>query len=231
VVYYFLDTLGESEVTAGFENFQKKFSSVTCADVGDLSGRNPYKAIDSSASLQSAIHLICHWKVHRVPLVDITGTLQHIFSQSHLVKHLAKFIQLFPFVSETVSSLHLGYKDTIISVSANSLVKDAFSVMRDNNVSGVGVLDDYGHLTGTLSVSDLRHIGYSAELFHKCFLKVTEFLQQTSQNLVIVHPSATVGRVAQIFSTTRVHRIFVVEDNKPIGVISLFDFIKLFDSK
>jgi len=231
VLHHFLDTLDETEVLAGFESFQNKLSSVTCGDVSDLSGHNPYKAIDSSAPLQSAIHLICTWKVHRVPLVDINGNLQHVFSQSYLVKYLAKFIQLFPFVSQTVSDLKLGYKYKVIPVTATSLVKDAFNVMRDNKISGVGVVDDSNNLVGALSTSDLRAIGYTEELFPKCYLRVSEFLRLIGQHLVMVHPSDTIGRVAQIFSTTDVHRIFVVVDNKPIGVISLYDFIQLFDSK
>jgi len=232
VLHHFLDALDETEVLAGFDTYQNILSSVTCGDVSDLSGHNPYKAIDSSAPLQSAIHLVCTWKVHRVPLVDINGNLQHVVSQSYLVKYLAKFVQLFPFVGQTVSDLKLGYKDKVISVTASSLVKDAFNVMRDNNVSGVGVVDDSNNLVGALSVSDLRSIGYTEELFPKCYLRVSEFLRITGQHLVKVLPSDTVGRVAQIFSTTDVHRIFVaVEDNKPIGVISLYDFIQLFDLK
>jgi len=60
---------------------------------------------------------------------------------------------------------------------------------------------------------------------------VKEFLALIGQHLIIVTPDATVGRVAQIFSTTGIHRVFVVLDNKPIGVIALFEFLQLFDDE
>jgi len=231
IVHHLLNTLNEGDVKTGYDNFKERFSNVTCGDVSDLSDRNPYKATDTSGTLQAAVNLICHWKVHRVPLVDINGTLQHIFSQSYLVKVLSKFIQLFPFVNKTVADLALGIKEHVITVPKSSLVKDAFEVMRDKNISGVGVLDKTGKLVGVLSVSDLRLIGYNADIFDKLYLKVSKFLKLIGQNrLVVIDATATVGRIAQIFITTGVHRIFVVTDGRPVGVISLYDFILLFDN-
>jgi len=63
-------------------------------------------------------------------------------------------------------------------------------------------------------------------------LKIQKFIKLIGQNhLITVDPLTTVGRVAQIFITTNVHRIFVIDGNeKPIGVISLHDFIMLFDN-
>jgi len=170
-------------------------------------------------------------EVHRVPLVDYSGSLQHIFSQSYIVKILSKYIQLFPFVNKTVGELSFGYKD-IITVYQNSTVKQAFELIRDYGISGVGVIDNIGKLCGCLSVSDLRLIGYSGDMFDKFYMKVSKFLKLIGQTrLITVDNTVTVGRVAQIFISTGVHRIFVLDGNdKPIGVISLYDFIMLFDN-
>uniref|UniRef100_A0A6B2LB69 CBS domain-containing protein n=1 Tax=Arcella intermedia TaxID=1963864 RepID=A0A6B2LB69_9EUKA len=232
ILHHFLQTLSPANPQQGFQAFQEKFAGVSCEEVSDLSGANPFKSIDVAAPVQSAISLLCNWKVRRVPLVDIDGSLQHVLSQSFIVRYLARYVQLFPFVDSTVGSLKLGHKEELYTISEDALVKDAFSLMRDHNISGVGVTDTHGNLVGTMSVTDLKHIGYSQEIFSKCFLKISQFLGQAGKkNLVVVDSEATVGRVAQIFSTTGLHRIFVVEGSKPIGVISLFDFLQLFDTK
>jgi len=231
IVHHFLNVLNEEDVKEGYDSFKNRFSDVTCGGVSDLSGRNPYKATDTAGTLQAAVNLICHWKVHRVPLVDIDGTLQHVFSQSYLVRNLSKYSQLFPFVDKTVGELALGYKDHIITIPKSTIVKEAFEIIRNSDISGVGVLDKEGKLIGVFSVSDLRLIGYNADIFEKLYLKVSKFLKLIGQNrLVVVDPSTTVGRIAQIFITTGVHRVFVINEGKPIGVISLLDFIQLFDN-
>jgi CBS domain-containing protein len=231
VVHHFLNVLNEDDLKEGYESFKKRFSGVTCGEASDLSGRNPYKATDTSGTLQAAVNLICHWNAHRVPLVDISGSLQHIFSQSYIAKALSKYIQLFPFVNKTITELNLGFKDNIITVRDNSIVKDAFELMRKSDISGVGVVDENHHLVGVLSVSDLREIGYDKDIFAKLCLKISDFLHLIGQTrLVTVDPNTTAGRVAQIFITTGVHRIFILKEGKPVGIIALFDFIKLFDN-
>jgi CBS domain-containing protein len=231
VVHHFLNVLNEKDVKEGYDSFKKRFAGVTCGEVSDLSGRNPYKATDTSGTLQAAVNLICHWKAHRVPLVDISGSLQHVFSQSYIAKALSKYIQLFPFVNKTITELNLGFKDNIITVLDNSIVKDALELMRKSDISGVGVVDAQNHLVGVLSVSDLREIGYDKDIFVKLYLSVSDFLKLIGQTrLVTVDAKTTVGRVAQIFITTGVHRIFILKEGKPVGIIALFDFIKLFDN-
>jgi len=231
IVHHVLNIINEDEIKTGYKGYKDRISSIKCGYISNLSKRNAYKAADTNGTVQAAVDLICHWKVHRVPLVDYSGSLQHIFSQSYIVKILSKYIQLFPFVNKTVGELSFGYKE-IITVYQNSTVKQAFELIRDYGISGVGVIDNIGKLCGCLSVSDLRLIGYSGDMFDKFYMKVSKFLKLIGQTrLITVDNTVTVGRVAQIFISTGVHRIFVLDGNdKPIGVISLYDFIMLFDN-
>jgi len=232
IVHHVLNIINEDEIKTGYKGYKDRISSIKCGYISNLSKRNAYKAADTNGTVQAAVDLICHWKVHRVPLVDYSGSLQHIFSQSYIVKILSKYIQLFPFVNKTVGELALGYKENVFTVQLQSTVKQAFDLMRDHNISGVGVIDNIGKLCGCLSASDIRSIGYNSDMLDKFYMEVSKFLILIGQNrLITVDYLATVGRVAQIFITTGVHRIFVVNGNgKAIGVISLTDFILLFDN-
>jgi len=91
-----------------------------------------------------------------------------------------------------------------------------------------------------LSSSDLKALGYNVEMFSLFDLTVSEFLAQVRAKqppdfpkVLAVTPDTTIATVAKLFEKNKVHRLFVVENvdsMKPIGVISLFDFLVLFGS-
>jgi len=114
--------------------------------------------VDSVASLRAVIDLIVHYKVHRIPIVDSDGELQSVLSQSQVAQYLVQYMDLFDWTKKTVDELKLGYRQVVV-VPNNMVTKDAFKVMRDTGVSGVGVVDGNQKLVGVLSTSDLRYVG------------------------------------------------------------------------
>jgi len=213
-------------------------AKVTCIEVSDLSGKDPWKGVDSGASLQAVVDLLNHYKIHRIPVIDSTGELHTILSQSRVVQYLAQYIDMFTFAQETVEQHKLGYRDSVVVVSTESVAKDAFEVMRDKGVSGVGVVDENQKLVSAVSTSDLRAVVYSKHHFERLNLSVSDFVTlvrvsnpNSPKDALVVTPSTTISQVAKLFEQYKVHRLFVVdslESKKPIGVISLYDFLLLF---
>jgi len=237
VAHHFLSAMSAEEVKTGYSAWHKKFSSLQNKDVMDVSKRNPWMGVDSVASLQAVIDLIVHYKVHRIPIVDSDGELQAVLSQSRVAQYLVQYLDLFDWTNKTVDELKLGYRQVVV-VPNSMVTKDAFKVMRDTSVSGVGVVDDAQKLVGVLSTSDLRHVGYSEHMFDRFYLTVQDFLTivhgsegHNIPRVVVAVPSSTVTQVGELFMKHKVHRVFVVDSEqsmKVLGVISLHDFLLLF---
>jgi len=237
VAYHFLAVLSKDEVRTGFATWQQKFSETSNKQVIDISGRNQWKGVDPSAPLQSIIDLLVHYKLHRIPVIDGEGSLVTVLSQSRVVQYLVQYMGLFAWGAKTVGEIQLGYRD-VICVSSSMVTKDAFKVMRDARVSGVGVVDDNTKkLVGVLSTSDIRHVGYTELMFERFYLSVQDFIALVHvahphiPPVTVVTPTSTIAEVGSLFAKYRIHRLFVVESAesmKPVGVISLHDFLLLF---
>jgi len=235
IVHHFLDSLTETEVDKGFDSFKSKFANVQCKDIADLSGRNPYQPVDESAPLGAVISLISEWDVHRVPVIDAGGELVSLLSQSRVTSYLSDHLLKFAVAKKSVGELHLGLQN-VVCVNLNDLTVSAFNSMRKNRVSGVGVVDAAGVLVGVLSVTDLRSVGYDDQLFKRLYTTVGEFIKvahshnvSKPKKVITVTSKNTVGEVFDRFTEYGIHRLYVVDQaNKPVGVISLGDVIKLF---
>jgi len=103
--------------------------------------------------------------------------------------------------------------------------------MRENAASAVAIIDDDGKLVDVLSVSDLRLIGHNLNQLELVTRTVEEFssFKATKIAPVVVYACDTVAYVTQRLLENKIHRIYVVDnDNKPIGVVTLGDFLHLF---
>jgi 5'-AMP-activated protein kinase, regulatory gamma subunit len=180
---------------------------------------------------------------HRFAVVDASGKVLSILSQSQLVRSLLPYIQGTDLATKTVSELRLGYKP-VLSIPVDAPASQAFKKMQAAKVTGLAVLDAAtSKLVGSISASDLKEIGSDASLFERVLLPVGEFWAETlkkpkrrdsratsptggRRQIYFVTPQDTIATVFEKFSSTRVHRLFVIdEQTKPLGVISLKDII------
>jgi CBS-domain-containing membrane protein len=110
----------------------------------------------------------------------------------------------------------------------------------------LAIVDDNGCLVDVLSVSDLRLLGEDMTQIQRVTKTVEEFSSHKVNTLPPItvlccdtvayvsffYSTKTNLEVAQRFSEHKIHRLYVVDDdNKPIGIIGLGDFIRLFISK
>jgi len=169
--------------------------------------------------------------LHRVPVINETGEFVGLLSQSSIVKFIYNYIQLFD-IRHTVGELKLGYCD-VHSVESETIAKTAFEKIRSCGVTGIAVVDKEGKLTGCLSLSDLRVLGTDFSQLRRVYLTVEEFLlnrdSEKRPDVIYAIAETTITGVADIFFKYGVHRVFVCDDQKkPIGVISLGNYLKIF---
>lgn len=228
------------------------FDTATCGEIADLSHRNPFFPVDSSAPLLEALHLMVKWRVHRIPVMDSEGELITVLSQSQITSHIYRYLWCFDssLLKLTAASLAAGTKPSdptdatseskVVSVHVNDRAVDAFIAMHEKRVSGVAVLDENGKIVGNISASDLKAVGFDGALMKRLFYTVSEFMRLINKPITsmhagsgpaVVHKDSSFNSVVGLLVNTKIHRVYVVDkEDHPIGVVGHGEILKAVES-
>jgi len=239
IVSFCVERLPQEELTNGdlssLMESAKEFKTVNCGQIADISKRNQYCPVESTAPLRASIELMAKWSVHRVPVVDAGGDLITILTQSRVIKYIHQHMNMFEDIAgRTLESLRMIHEG-VISIPHRSLTIEAFKAIHDKKVSAVAVVDNDGKLVGNVSASDLKVVGYDGALLSRLFYPISQFLKILPhehkealkiEGPVCVKPSATFREVIDKLVNIRIHRLYVVDDNQiPIGVVSQLEVL------
>jgi len=153
-----------------------------------------------------------------------------LVTQSDIVRFLARNV---PWMTKndyekSVGELGLIQKD-VLTVSHSLPTVEAFKLMHQNSLHGVGVTDDEGKLIASLSASNIK--GITRRSFHILRLSVGDFLRKDRQRMwwfypICVKETDSLKQLILLFVATQKHRVYLVDSNdKPIGVITLTDVL------
>lgn len=137
----------------------------------------------------------------------------------------------------------------IVTVTANTSIKDLAKKFVETHVSNMPVLDDAGKLIGVISETDLieqqkpLHIPTVMALFDGVFYLDSEksFKEQVdritattvgelcNKKPIVCAPETPVREIAGLMSKHRVHLIPVVDAGKMIGVVARLDLIRVME--
>ncbi|EGG24598.1 cystathionine-beta-synthase domain-containing protein [Cavenderia fasciculata] len=213
------------------------FKSHKVGDICDLSERNPFCPVESSAPLNVAIELMVKWNVHRIPVIDSEGNLISILTQSRVIEYCnnhAMELNNEHQLSKRLDELPLIGTSPVLSIGDDKMAIEAFKLIYDNRVSAVSVVDKDEILVGNISVSDLRMIGSDGSLLGRLFLPINTFMAMVPKdtkspffNVICCRDSTTLEEVLVKFQLSKVHRIYLVDDQmKPKRCISQGDILK-----
>lgn len=114
------------------------------------------------------------------------------------------------------------------TVPSDAVVNDAVVVLAESRVSALPVVDGTGHMVGVISSTDVLASEEEAEdekardtLFEKTLVRDL----MTPRPLTIA-PDAEVKEAAQQMLYADVHRLFVTQGDRLIGVISTTDIMR-----
>ncbi|KYR00504.1 CBS (cystathionine-beta-synthase) domain-containing protein [Tieghemostelium lacteum] len=213
------------------------FEKYKCGDICDLSGRNAWCPVESTAPLSVAIDLMVKWNVHRIPVIDSEGNLVSILTQSRILEYLHSFIDRLEGTSKTLEQMQIA-SNSIVSIRLDSLAIDAFKLIQEHSVSAIAVVNKIGILCGNISVSDMKMIGYDGKLLSRMFLPVESFMEFIPKNdsvkmfnsgVVAVTQESTLEEIIEKFHLSKVHRLYKVDkEGKPVQVVSQGDVLKYF---
>ncbi|XP_049849026.1 uncharacterized protein LOC126317091 [Schistocerca gregaria] len=194
-----------------------------------------YLSSDSSvSSLVRAVFTLRSF--HRIAVFNnVNDTkLLGIITQGTLVRYLYNILDHSdPFFLQSIDVLHLDHSTTHF-VNQNVTISKAFELCRAHHMNGVGVVDDEGKLIGNVSASDMRNVqNYTVDDIVKFCSKPCAWLKVYAAKEcypipISVSPDVNINDVLNLFVGTRIHRVYVIDqDKKPLSVIQLGDIISL----
>ena len=192
-----------------------------------------------TATLWDVMELMNGKHVHRVAIVEQSGRLAGLVTQSTLVKYLAAHkSEITALLGERVSTMAGATTHMIVAVHEDKTAFYAFDQMRKEKVSAVAVVDGSGRLKTVVSNRDLKQIGHSAQGFDNLYKKVYDYLHGEqpwrkfrdlfASSIVSYTTDDTFGQVLERFVKHRVHRLYLLDEKAhPAGVLSLGDLIRI----
>lgn len=238
IVMYMLDELKPENPQDLMEEAEKvsAFQSTTIKDVADKIGISQVIPVDLERGSLLSVMLLCgNHGLRRVPVVQSPGgDIVNIITQSALVQTLHANLDRFKSVSgQTLHSLGMGFPKKVFSVSREQPLKEAFELIKSKDISAVAVTDADGAIKGVVSARDVRLVATSAKLYKLLNMPISVYLDVVSDgaenSAITIKPNATLGDVIQALVSSRIHRIFVVDNSgRPLRVVSLRDVIRKF---
>lgn len=114
------------------------------------------------------------------------------------------------------------------SVAPDAPVNDAALTIADAHVSGLPVVDRAGRLVGVISTTDIIASEEEAESpeTRVALYDETSVRDLMTPRPVTIGPAATVKEAAQMLLYADVHRLFVLDGDRLVGVISTTDIVR-----
>jgi predicted transcriptional regulator len=113
-------------------------------------------------------------------------------------------------------------------ISPEAAVNEAAVTLAEAHVSGLPVVDRRGHLVGVISSSDIlaSEEEVNDEPGRVALFEDTLVRHLMTPRPVTVTPTATVREAAQLLLEADVHRVFVLEEDRLVGVLSTTDIVR-----
>jgi CIC family chloride channel protein len=114
------------------------------------------------------------------------------------------------------------------TVSSDAVVNDAVVSLADSHVSALPVLDETGRMVGVISTTDIVASEEEAgdRKAREALFERTPVRDLMTPSPLTISPAADVKEAAQQMLNADVHRLFVTEGERLIGVISTTDIMR-----
>ncbi|ORX53192.1 hypothetical protein DM01DRAFT_1288175 [Hesseltinella vesiculosa] len=164
-------------------------------------------------------------------LLSQTDIINHIVRDPGCVKSLLD-------IEASVQASGLLTSRRPISAVSGQQIKtiDVYRKMADEHLSGIPILDDQDRFIGDLCLEDIP--AADLEKVQLLNLPAMEFLQARHKNIKPIHRQPNVAQkdtsvhaIMESMIKNDTHRVWIVENNKVVGVVSMSDIIACLCSK
>ncbi|MRG95374.1 CBS domain-containing protein [Polyangium spumosum] len=116
-------------------------------------------------------------------------------------------------------------KSPVLSVAPDTLVDEAYLLLASRRISSAPVVDAAGKALGVVSLTDLLRIGRlqpaSLAGIQPIDLPTEPVSDHMHKGVITVSPNAPVTAAARAMAEEHVHRVYVEQDGKLVGVFSI----------
>lgn len=171
--------------------------------------------ITAQTGILDAIEVIQKYRIGRLVVIDRTRKPIGIITEKDMLK------ALYPLDSKPIGSIRVGdlMSKNLITVTKKDSVYRCAKIMKDNNISSVIVLHDDGNLDGILTKTDLVFNFLNQESTQ---LKISKIM---TTKVVTVSQKDSLFLVESMLINNKISRVVVVQNQKPVGIITYRDFI------
>jgi CBS domain-containing protein len=203
------------------------------SEVVNFSEKDPFMVIQASVPASNLIKIFARG-FHRAVVYDKEKIIG-LVSQSDAVRYLSKHLhtgKLKDIGNQTLKELGYASSD-IETIGEKKSVLEALHKINSKAVGQLAVVnEENGRLTGNFSASDLR--GLYQENFPHLLDTVRHFLNKNSPNSlqpIVGLGSSTLVQIVKELVESKLHHLWVVDDFKPTGIITLTDVMRICNSK
>jgi CBS domain-containing protein len=214
----------------------KVFGTARLKDLIEQSNKDwktvvPFYPVNRAATMFQVVESLFCKGVHRVPVIEDSGRLVGIISQSDIGAALAANLdELGALAFCPLSILKLGDAPPI-TMSDKAPAIAAFFLMIYNKISAVAIVDQDNKLVANLSAHDLKIL--SEENLGVLLEPIMQYLARFggARKPVSCGKHSLFGTVLRTMTMNHVHRIWVVDEEERVtGVVSLSDVCALLAS-
>ena len=114
------------------------------------------------------------------------------------------------------------------TVNLDAAVNDAVVTLADSHISALPVVDGLGRMVGVISSTDILTSEAEAEdaTAREALLKESTVRDIMTLHPLTVPPDADVREAAQQMLYADIHRLFVVDSERVVGVLSTTDIVR-----
>lgn len=213
--------------------------------LADKSGRDPCAPIEIDNHLSYLVDVLAAG-IHRVPLTNKDGKVVNIVSQSDVVRRLFEEaskgkLKHLPIMYVTAKAIVSHYSENslpntglgcqrragLVLIEDTTPVKDVMKTMIEKGITGIGVVDAAGYFVGNFSAQDLA--GLYKESLPDFSITVKQFLELYSPKSLchsqVLRSDCNLGDVLSVMVNKGYHRVWLLDENKPTGLVSLTDIM------
>lgn len=110
----------------------------------------------------------------------------------------------------------------VVSVPHYAAVDVAIDLMLEKNVSGVPIVDEFGHLLGVITEFDVLRL-YGRDDNATSFATCEQFM---TRQVKTVQQDASVAVAANIFRASAIRRLLVLDGERLTGILSRRDILR-----
>jgi predicted transcriptional regulator len=137
-------------------------------------------------------------------------------------------------LSEKISEVDIGKRNHLITCQDSCIAKEAFQLMAAYDVTSLPILDLEDSVCGVISATDILYARKDTSLLSD---NVVSFVSQSRKDanvsrdvnsIVSCNLDDDLTTVLRIMMHEEVHHIYILQEDKLIGVISFVDILKHF---